>query len=138
MKLTKSQLRKIIKEELGKISEQELDISPSTFIERVAPLMRYLEELSGRDINFSWPASERNWAEGITDFTRLVKELMGSSPTPEVQPTKPAPLYYALIVDGPDYVILSATTKDAVKKEAEEISGYVQAIFTADVKEGEL
>jgi len=74
MKITKTQLKKIIKEELESI--QEFDISPSTFIERVAPLMPYLEELSGRDINFSWPASERNWAEGITDFTHLVNDLM--------------------------------------------------------------
>ena len=74
MKLTKTQLKRIIKEELESI--QELDISPSTFIERVAPLMPYLEELSGRDINFSWPASERNWAEGITDFTHLVNDIM--------------------------------------------------------------
>jgi len=74
MKLTKQRLREIIKEEIESI--QELDISPSTFIERVAPLMPYLEELSGRDINFSWPASERNWAEGITDFTHLVNDLM--------------------------------------------------------------
>jgi len=74
MKITKTQLKKIIKEELESI--QEFDISPSTFIERVAPLMPYLEELSGRDINFSWPASERNWAEGITDFTHLVNDIM--------------------------------------------------------------
>ena len=78
MKLTKKELRLIIKEEFEAV--QELDISPSTFLESVAPLMSYLEELSSRDINFSWPASasdpKRNWAEGIADFTRLVNDLM--------------------------------------------------------------
>ena len=45
MKLTKSQLRKIIKEELGKISEQEVD--SEEYLEHTRSILKgYLDEMS--------------------------------------------------------------------------------------------
>ena len=86
MKITKQRLKKLIKEELENIRESdEFDISPDEFVERMAPLMPYLVELGGRDINLSWPASERNWAQGIADFAALVNELVSNQTTEEPQ-----------------------------------------------------
>jgi hypothetical protein len=49
MKLTKSQLRKIIKEELGKISEQEVD--SEEYLGRVRKgITGYLDEMDGEEL----------------------------------------------------------------------------------------